>query len=232
MFSELAVLPSPSGGGCSLAGRASERPAASAALRAMLATAAVRPLQARGFSLADYVAYLHLLHDTIVASMPLMRLALTKCTGRHAALLSDYFESHIHEEDGHVELVLQDLEALGVPRTVRRIPNLSIAAMVGAQYYWLEHVSVIPLLGYIAFLEGDPPTSREIEAAQAVIPAGVVADRTLRIHAEADPGHARALDALIDRLELDSHEAALVSHSALQTALLSAQARADAIARP
>lgn len=215
-------------------GRASARPARSEELRRKLAIATAPPLRSHGPTLSGYVAHLHLLHDTIRASLPLMRLALTKCeSGRHAPTLTDYFQGHLLEEDGHVELVLQDLEALGVSQAQarRRIPNPSIVAMVGAQYYWLEHVSVIPLLGYIAFLEGNPPTERDIRAAHNVIPDGVVADRTLRVHAEADPTHARVLDELIDRLDLDDHEAVLLGESALQTAFLAAQARADATTR-
>jgi pyrroloquinoline quinone (PQQ) biosynthesis protein C len=182
--------------------------------------------------LSDYIAHLHLLFDLVRASVPLMRIALAECTGDdlRSRKLASYFRAHITEEDGHDDLLLDDLEELGVSRSDarRRMPNPHIAAMVGAQYYWLAHVSPVPLLGYIAFLEGTPPTDADIAGVKPILPKHVDALRTLRVHAQADPFHSRMLDDLIDELDLDDADAALLGTSAMQTSWLMAEARAHA----
>jgi hypothetical protein len=182
-------------------------------------------------SLAAYVDYLQRMYDIVRASVPLMRLARARCP-RDAAgrALRAYFDMHIVEESGHDELALQDLEELGIPRTAMasRLPNRAVAAMVGAQYYWIEHVSPIALLGYIAFLENDPPTAGQIAAIRRVLPPGIDATRALRVHCDADPLHKRELDQLIDSLDLDEDQALLIGANALHTAFLAAQTRHEA----
>lgn len=202
----------------------------SADLRHKLALA-VRPRAASPSapSLPAYVEYLQKMHDIVRASVPLMHAALARCTDGdlRSRTLATYFHEHIAEEEGHDELVLQDLEELGVSRAdeAHRTPNPYLAAMVGAQYYWIAHASPVALLGYIAFLEGAPPTAAEIAAIRSVLPTHVDALRTLRVHAEADPSHTRILDDLLDDLDLDDADAALVGASALQTAWLSHASR-------
>jgi hypothetical protein len=179
-------------------------------------------------SLELYIRYLHLMHDVIRASIPLMELALTRCDDQteQGARLADYYRHHITEESGHVELVLDDLEELGVSnaQALARVPDLTIVAMTGSQYYWLEHVSPLPLLGYIAFLEGRPPTSETLEAVKAILPEGSGAYRALAVHAEADPHHSREMDALLDGLNLTHEQASLIGASAIQSARLSLEA--------
>lgn len=211
--------------------------AASSGLRAKLALC--WPRHSRPFrpkSLAHYVRYLHLMHDVIRASVPLMELALTKCEGQtdQGLMLDDYYRHHIVEESGHVELVLEDLEDLGVSNqeAMARIPNLTVVAMTGSQYYWLEHVSPLPLLGYIAFLEGAPPTSVTLDAVKALLPKGSKAYRALAIHAEADPHHSREMDQLLDRLALTPHQARLIGVSAMQTSQMFLEAAHSIIGEP
>ena len=38
-----------------------------------------------------------------------------------------------------------------------RIPSPKVAAMVGAQYYWLRHYHPVSLLGHITAIEGYHP---------------------------------------------------------------------------
>jgi Iron-containing redox enzyme len=211
--------------------------AASSGLRAKLALC--RPRQSPPFkpkSLAHYIRYLHLMHDVIRASIPLMELALTKCEGQsdQGARLADYYRHHIVEESGHVELILQDLKDLGISNqeATARMPNLTIVAMTGAQYYWLEHVSPLPLLGYIAFLEGVPPTAVTIDAVKNLLPEGSKAYRALAVHAEADPYHNRELDELLDRLALTPQQGSLIGASALQTSALFLEAAISIIGEP
>lgn len=172
----------------------------------------------------SYGRYLQVMHDVTRASVPLMHAAeaaLSEDDERHEKL-TRYFRKHIDEESGHVELVLSDLEELGIPRaeSLRRRPNPYAAAAVGAQYYWIAHHSPIALLGYIAALEGNPPGPATIEAIRSVLPQGVDSLRALRVHAEADPGHSATLYDLVDDLNLSDKEAELLGLSALQTLLL------------
>ena len=44
-----------------------------------------------------------------------------------------------------------------------RPPSPTVAALVGAQYYWIEHVHPVGLLGYVLLLEGWPPTPETVE---------------------------------------------------------------------
>jgi pyrroloquinoline quinone (PQQ) biosynthesis protein C len=221
----------PSGGqGDAGAAAISPAPSRSEELRRKLAlTGEVRREKASEPTLPDYIDYLQRMYDIVRASVPLMRLALTKCgEDGMSRRLAAYFEAHIEEEAGHDQLLLRDLEELGVPRErmAERMPNHWLTAAVGAQYYWVEHVSPVALLGYIAFLENEPPSAELIGEVQRILPGGVHAVRTLSIHCEADPYHKRMLDELIDSLELSDRDAALIGTSALFTAYLTAQARA------
>ena len=58
-----------------------------------------------------------------------------------AAGLAAYLEHHLDEERGHDDWLLEDLEVLGVRarRSWRVRPRPCVAALVGAQYYWIEH---------------------------------------------------------------------------------------------
>ena len=213
------------------------RPAVSSGLRAKLALC--WPQNSGPFkpkSQTHYIRYLLLMHDVIRASIPLMELALTKCEGQtdQGLMLDDYYRHHIVEESGHVELVLEDLKDLGISNqeAMARIPNLTVVAMTGSQYYWLEHVSPLPLLGYIAFLEGAPPTSVTLDAVKALLPKGSKAYRALAIHAEADPHHSREMDQLLDRLALTPHQARLIGVSAMQTSKMFLEAAHSIIGEP
>jgi hypothetical protein len=103
-----------------------------------------------------YPEFLVMVHGIVRATVPLMETALTTARtlpdDQVAALLADYLEHHIPEERGHDDWLLADLESIGVPRdqVLRRIPSPAIAALVGSQYYWVQHVHPVGLLGYMA----------------------------------------------------------------------------------
>ena len=139
--------------------------------------------------------------------------------------LSGYLAEHIEEELHHDETLLGDLELLGIDRTsvIERMPSPDVAALVGQQYYWILHFHPIAFLGYVAVMEGYPPTPELIET--LVERTGFPRDafRTYIEHAELDPGHRDHLDRTIDSLPLeDRHEAAL-GVSAIATATMAAR---------
>jgi hypothetical protein len=167
-----------------------------------------------------------LLHQIMRASVPLMEAAwrLTReradadpvCAG-----LSRYYEAHIEEERHHDLWMLEDLELLGVSRAeaLARIPSPTVASMVGGQYYWLHHHHPVGLLGYIAVLEGYPPSEVLLQEVQARSGLPEAAFRTCRKHGELDPEHQRELDALLDSLPLTQAHTALLGLSSTHTLL-------------
>jgi hypothetical protein len=116
-----------------------------------------------------YPAYLVLSHGIIRASVPLMAAARERARELAgdpvAAAVADYCGRHIEEELGHDDWLLEDLAFLGVdPEDVRtRPPSPTVAALVGAQYYWIRHVHPVGLLGYVLLLEGWPPTPATVD---------------------------------------------------------------------
>jgi len=185
--------------------------------------------------------FLVLLHQIMRASVPLMEEALL--VGRErigfdptAAPLVAYLTTHLEEEVDHDIWTLEDLQAAGFDASVvwEQMPTPNLAAMVGAQYYWIRHHHPLALLGYIAILEGNPPSDSHINWLQrnSGLPEGTF--RTYRLHGNLDPGHQQELWDMIDTLPLSSEQAALLALSAFHTArsLAACLDGLDAIALP
>lgn len=186
---------------------------------------------------AIYPDLLVMTHGRVRASVPLMETALATARGLPddpvAALLIDYFEHHIPEERGHDEWLVEDLESIGVSRdeVLDRLPPPTIAALVGAQYYWVQHVHPVGLLGYIALLEGYPPLRQDVDRMQANTGYGARAFRTLVLHTELDDAHGDDLDDLLDSLPLTQRQRTLIGVSALTSVQLLAQAQQELLDR-
>ena len=75
---------------------------------------------------------------------------------------------------------------LGRPRSdvLARPPSPTVAALVGSQYYWIFHFHPVALLGYIAVLEGYPPSMAMIDQLEAGTGYPREAFRTMIAHAE------------------------------------------------
>jgi len=161
----------------------------------------------RGALREIYPRYLTMLHQIVRSSVPLMQTTLErlrKMQKRTAAIVeySDYLARHVDEEAHHDEWLLDDLELIGHNRlgvTATR-PHHEIARLVGAQYYFTLHYNPFSLLGYIAVLEGAPPSSAKIDRMEASTGYPSDAFRTLRIHSDVDQEHLRELDLFLDRL--------------------------------
>jgi hypothetical protein len=136
-----------------------------------------------------------------------------------AARLARYYAAHLAEEEGHPGWLVADLETLGIParRSLAAIGPPVVAALVGAQYYWIEHAHPVAPLGYFAVLEGYPPTASGIDELRRRTGLPDTAFRFLRAHAEIDPHHAADLFRLLDELPLTPEQASLVGLSALHT---------------
>lgn len=169
-----------------------------------------------------YPEYLFTSHCVIRASVPLMETARAVAAARDdpvSAALAPYLAHHIPEELDHDEWLLGDLESLGCDRAalLRRPPSPAVAALVGAQYYWIHHYHPVALLGYIGLLEGYPPSLALIDALQRGTGYERAAFRTMIAHAELDPGHGAELDELLDTLPLTREQSAVIGLSAMHT---------------
>ena len=186
---------------------------------------------------AIYPEFLIMAHGIVRASVPLIETALTTArtlpNDQVAVLLADYLEHHIPEERGHDDWLLADLESVGVPRdqVLDRVPSPTIAALVGSQYYWVQHVHPVGLLGYIAMFECYPPARQDIDRVQAATGYGPEAFRTLLLHADLDIQHGHDLDELLDSLPLTEQQRTLMGLSAMSSVQLITKAREELLDR-
>jgi hypothetical protein len=183
-----------------------------------------------------YPEFLFRSHAIIRASVPLMQAAADECAKRLgsdpvAEPMLAYLTRHIPEETGHDEWVLDDLEVMGVAReqALARVPPTPVAALAGAQYYWIRHVHPVALLAYIAVLEGTPPDIEYFEAIadRAGIPRRAFSN--LFLHGKLDPRHRQELDDALDEWPLTETHHALMGISAFQTLRLLAQTLEEAV---
>ena len=184
-----------------------------------------------------YPDYLFTSHCVIRASVPLMETARDRARAEAArdpvcALIAPYLEEHIVEEAHHDAWLLDDLEVVGRPRAevLARPPVPTVAALVGAQYYWVLHHHPVALLGYIGLLEGFPPSPEMIEALRARTGYPADAFRTLVAHAELDPRHGDELFELVDTLPLTPEQSAVMGLSAMHSVQMYTRALEDVIA--
>jgi hypothetical protein len=174
-----------------------------------------RPAGLRG----RYPEYLRVMHSVIRATAPLLSAARDRSAELGERRLARYFDEHLDEETGHDEWLRQDLAALGEDpdEPLRRPPGANVAALVGAQYYWLHHYHPVCLLGYIAVLEGNPPTTELIDHLERATGYPPECFETMRSHAVLDIGHRRDLDMLLDGLTLSQDHRLALGRSALHT---------------
>ena len=182
-------------------------------------------LNIEGTEAADqFTKYLVLMHQIIRASLPLMEEALLVATARKdkddiCKHLIDYFRQHIIDEANHDLWILEDFESAGFDSSLvlRNNPLPNVAAMVGAQYYWIKHAHPLALLGYISFLESYPPSTSLINRLHLKTGLKLSIFRTLSKHGELDPNHREDIWRLIDSLPLSDSDAALMAMSAFHT---------------
>ena len=174
-------------------------------------------------------------HQIIRATVPLTETALTRTRDLDeplAAELTTYLTEHVDEERGHDDELLGDLELLGLDReaVLRRVPSPTIAALVGAQYYWIHHHHPVAFLGFVAFMEGYPPSPELTEVLVERTGFPRESFRTVATHGELDPGHRDHLDETLDSLPLTPEHEAVMAISAAATATLATRAVEEVLA--
>jgi hypothetical protein len=173
---------------------------------------------------AFFPEFLFALYSSMRSTVPLMEEARDRAQHMAsgdpvAALTAEYLTQHIEEELHHDEWLLEDMVAMGIDGSavLSRIPPGSIASLVGAQYYWIYHVHPVALFGYLAVLEGNPPSVQQLSVIQARHELPSAAFRTLIEHAEMDLEHLEGLNQTIDRMPLEERHSSLLALSAFQT---------------
>ena len=171
-----------------------------------------------------YPELLFNIHCVIRASVPLMeaaRRAALDRSGRDpvAARVAAYLERHIPEELHHDEWLLEDLQVVGVEpdEVLNRVPPVTAASLVGSQYYWALHVHPVAIMGYLAVLEGNPPSAPFLEGVIARTGLPRQAFRTYLKHSLLDPHHGAELNAALDAMPLSEQHSALLGVNAFQT---------------
>jgi hypothetical protein len=172
-----------------------------------------------------YRDYIFISHAIIRASAPLMEHAERACGyPEHAGdavleAFARYLRRHIREETGHDRWILDDGEALGIERSavLGHIPHEAATRLVGIQYYWIHHYNPIALAGYIAVMEGNPPTTEFIEDTARRNNLSLKCFSAFLYHAKLDPGHRCDLDNLLDNLQLTADHLSLIGLSSLHT---------------
>lgn len=156
-----------------------------------------------------------------MTTTPAMLLAAERCREVGDPVCEElraYYLKHAEEERGHERWLLADLESLGISRerVLRRLTYPGVAALAGAQYYWIRHVHPAAYLGYLAAIEVPPSAEflREVRE-RTGIPATSMSGH-LR-HAEIDIGHMAELDAVLDTLPLSQDQEELIAVSAIST---------------
>ncbi|QKC97123.1 iron-containing redox enzyme family protein [Mesorhizobium sp. NZP2298] len=170
--------------------------------------------------------HLVLLHQITRASVPLM-VAAHRETERAASdpvcrLLGPYLIKHIEEEMHHDNWTLEDLDAVGVSSAsvLAAPPPANVAALVGAQYYWIYHFHPVALMGYMIMLESNAPSMDLVDEIVQRTSLPEQFFRTHRIHAALDPGHQADLYELIDELPLSQNQERLIGYSIAHTGLM------------
>ncbi|WP_328873958.1 iron-containing redox enzyme family protein [Streptomyces sp. NBC_00287] len=171
--------------------------------------------------------YLAVCHMATRATVPLLEFAVAECRARPAtdgvaARLVSYYLAQIEEERGHDAALLDDFTAAGGDPSalLRRVPRPEIAALVGAQYYWVRHSHPVALVGHMAVLEGYPPPPAVLERIRHATGLPPACFRTLAAHTELDRHHRKELAELLDSLPLDDRCRSLVGIAALHAVQL------------
>jgi len=109
---------------------------------------------ANGMSIERYRVLLGELYHIVWHFNPICAAAVSRITDEYVSI-RDFLYRHMHEESGHEQWVLNDLEALGVSRAhaVARPPSSNVLALVGFNYWASDRRHPCSVLGMMYVLE-------------------------------------------------------------------------------
>jgi pyrroloquinoline quinone (PQQ) biosynthesis protein C len=168
--------------------------------------------------------FLFLMHSIIRSSVSLLNAAAQSAESRAESdpicrKIAAYYKTHALEEMHHDDWLLEDMKAIGLERSevLARLPSTTVASLVGAQYYWALHVHPVALFGYLAVLEGNPSSLKELHDVRTNNGLQEEGLRTMVKHAHLDPRHRDEMYAQIDALPLTENLSELVALSAFHS---------------
>jgi len=171
-----------------------------------------------------YPVYLATMHMVVRAAVPLLLTARERARERSkiepgCARVLGYLNRQIQREAGHDQWLLEDLAATGADPTIptTAIPSPKVAALVGAQYFWINHHHPLALLGHIAALEAYPPPPGFAARIQAQTGLPREAFRMLERHELHEWTDATTVFDVLDELPLSPRHETLIGISALYT---------------
>lgn len=168
----------------------------------------------------DYIIFNHCVaRATIPLMKQVVKQAKTIPNDPVCKPLIDYMLQHIEEEKDHDKWFARDLGALGISESeiTQRMPSPNIAALIGSQYYWVNHHHPVAFLGYICSTEAYPPSE---ESVQELIDRSHLPEAgfdTLMLHAKLDQDHKHEIVEHLDNLPLTTWHEEIIQMSSLQT---------------
>lgn len=176
-----------------------------------------------------YPCLLFRAHCVSRAAVPLMEAAAARLQSMRndpiAPGLIEFLHRFIPEETGHDEWLLEDLEVLGRSRqdVLAHTPPPALAALVGAQYYWIAHHHPVSVLGLFFMMETGTPLLEQVEDLIRRTGLPRTAFRSFLRHAVLDLKHGNDIEQVIDTLPFTSaHRSTIgvsLAHSAQYLAL-------------
>ena len=130
-----------------------------------------------------------------------------------ATNLASYLRTHIEEEKDHDLWLLDDICSLGYHErdVLETAPCSATVNLIGAQYFWMNHIHPVAVLGYLILMEGYAPLPGQLELIRARSGAPSTAFRCLKRHADDDPAHLADLNQTLDIMELTAEQARAVA---------------------
>jgi hypothetical protein len=172
-----------------------------------------------------FIDYLIALHQFVRAIDHLLQVASQEAERRWQAGdascrgLAEYYVRRRSEEGHHAAWLLEDIEALGLngAEVLAKLPPPEVAALPGSQLYWIMHHHPATLFGYLIVLEAYPLHMEDIDHFREQTGLPEAAFRTMRLHAEEDPGHAEEIFRFLEQSAFTDELYDAITCSALTT---------------
>ncbi|MDX1488768.1 MAG: iron-containing redox enzyme family protein [Acidiferrobacterales bacterium] len=163
--------------------------------------------------LPAYVAFLGQAYQHVKHTVPLLMACGARLPER-LGWLRNAVGHYIEEETGHEEWILNDICACGGDAEAVRnaAPHLETELMVAYAYDTIARRNPVGFFGMVYVLEGTSVqvASRAADALQRALGLPKKAFTYLRSHGDLDVGHVQFFRDLINRLDQDNDEAAVV----------------------
>ena len=184
------------------------------ARREFEASSKVLDIVANGLSIERYRALLLELYHVVWHFNPTCAAAACRVSDQHRQVRYFLYD-HMHEEKGHEEWVLNDLEVVGVSNQQVRSykPTLTMLGLNGYNYWSAEHRHPCSVLGMIYALEvvasvyGGPMTT---SISEALLLEGDNGITFISSHATMDAEHLAELRVVLDQIDDEEAKEAVI----------------------